>query len=111
MLNSFEGADVVQSTIRITRAGDGLSEALNVEPVEYHMGDVVHIVLRCRVGPVQFKPVKDTDVAVRVHSFVTEMGTVVDASLVETVLDEQTRKIDAAKGVDRLPFDPDADDE
>lgn len=106
-LHAHEGADVVQATIRITRAGDGLSSALAVEPVEYHIGDLVNVVLRCRVGAVQFRPVKDTDVLVRVHTFVTELGTVVDPKLVAAVLDAQERKIEQARGVERLPLEED----
>lgn len=111
MLNSFEGADVLQAQIKITRAGDGLSEALQVEPIEHHVGDIVHVVLRCRVGGVTLEPVKpgkdsaELNILKRVHKFVTEAGTIVDADLVTGVLDEQKRKIDAARGVHALPFD------
>ena len=38
-LPEFEGRAVVRSAVKITRAGDGLSEALKLEPTALHHGD------------------------------------------------------------------------
>lgn len=103
-LTAYEGADVVQSTIRITRAGDGLSDGLNVDPVEYHLGDKVYVVLECAVTRVAHEPVKDTEVLKRVHTLAAEMGTIVGREIVSAVLDEQRVKIEKARGVERLPM-------
>lgn len=102
-LNTFDGRDVVTTSVQITNAGDGLSTALTVEPVEFHHGDIVCVVLRCEVTKVGFVPVKDTDVLNRVHTLRTGDATIVEESLVKKVLDEQRRKIEAARGVQRLP--------
>jgi len=110
-LASFEGADVVQSTIRITRAGDGLSDGLNVDPAEYHLGETVYVVLECHVADIAYVPIKDTDVLKRVHKFATELGTVVDGDLVASVLSDQRIKIERAKGIERLPLDGEPDDD
>jgi hypothetical protein len=110
-LTAYEGADVVQSTIRITRAGDGLSDGLNIDPVEYHLGDKVHVVLECVVTRVAHEPVKDTDVLKRVHTLAAEMGTIVGHEVVDAVLDEQRVKIEKARGVERLPLGSEGDDD
>lgn len=105
-MNEFENADVVQSTVRVTRAGDGLSEALTVDPVEYRIGETVHVVLKCKVGAITLKPVKDTEVLQRVHTFTAQEGTVVAGELVEAALDAQRVAIEQSKGVHRLPITP-----
>lgn len=102
----FEGRDVLGSSVKITRAGDGLSDALLVDPVELHHGDEVYLVLRCQVDRVAFDPIKDTDVFSRVHTLRTEEAMIVDRSLVEEHLagqrDRVQRAKDAGKGQGRL---------
>jgi hypothetical protein len=33
-LNPFDDLDVLQSALRVTNAGDGLSDAMNIDPTE-----------------------------------------------------------------------------
>lgn len=113
-LTPFDGRQVFATTVIITNAGDGLSDALEVDPEEYHHGDVVHVVLRCTVNKVRFDPVKDTEGLRRVHVFRAEEATVVDADLVEEHLSAQRDRIEADRvrreeeeGIHRLPFDGD----
>lgn len=107
LLNPHEGRDVTQATVRVTNAGDGLSDALGVAPVEYHIGDRVFVVLETTCSRVAHELIKDTDVLRRVHTLRADLGTVVDEQLVRGVLDAQTKAIDAARGVPRLPLDDD----
>lgn len=112
-LNTFDGKDVVTTSVQITNAGNGLSSALTVEPTEFHHGDIVCVVLRCEVTKVGFVPVKDTDRLARVHTLRAGDATIVDETMVKEVLDAQRRKIEAAQGIQRLPgvdSDPDLDD-
>jgi hypothetical protein len=102
-LKPYEDRDVVASTIKIVRAGDGLSEALTVDPVEYHVGDEVHVVLRTECTKVTYEPVKDTDVLRRVHTLSTAFGTIVDEAFAKAVLAEQQLIIEKAKGIQRIP--------
>lgn len=110
-LSPFEGRDVVQTTVKITKAGDGLSEALGIDPAEYHLGDRVVIVLDTVVDRVRYLPVKDTEVLTREHSFKTDGATVIDRDLVAAALDAQADRIavakEAGKGVQRLDFTDD----
>lgn len=106
-LTPFDGRDVISSAIKITKAGDGLSTALQVEPGELHVGDEMHVVLKCVVGDVAFKPVSDTDCLTRVHNLVTQEATFIDGKQVAKLLDEQRRKIEQAAGIERIPFEDD----
>lgn len=111
-LSDFEGKPVRRSTISITNAGDGLSEAMKVEPVEHHQGDRVYVVLECEVAKVGFAPIDKDDPAgdqARVHTFRAGTATIVDADLVATVIAEQREKNLKAKedaaGIVRLVED------
>lgn len=104
-LTPFDGKDVLSAGIAIRNAGDGLSEALSVDPQEFHHGEKVYVVLECEVDKVRFDPVKDSDGLRRVHVFKAGTATIVDESIVATQLDDQRRKIEAAAGVRRLEFD------
>jgi hypothetical protein len=104
-LEPYEGHEVGESTIRVTNAGDGLSAALEADPVAYELGDRVYVVLECNVARVTYEPVKDSDELRRVHTFRASAGTVVDELLVRDVVDKQRRRIDEARGV--LTLEPD----
>lgn len=108
-LHTFDGRDVVTTSVQITNAGDGLSSALTVDPQEFSHGDIVCVVLRCEVTKVGFVPVKDTDVLNRIHTLRTGTATIVDEKLVKKVLDDQERKLELARGVTRLPLGDSAD--
>lgn len=104
-LPRFEGKDVIASSIAIRNAGDGLSAALQVEPVAYNHGHKVYVVLECDVADVQHPPAVANQYGgalVRKHIFKTVAGTVVDEDLVREVLDAQQKKIEEAAGIQRL---------
>lgn len=101
-LTPFDGSTVLSVGIAVTGAGDGLSEALAVDPVEYHLGEIVHVVLECEVAKVRFDPVKDSNGVRRVHFFKAGNATIVDGSLVADALESQQRRIEEAAGVHRL---------
>lgn len=103
-LTAFEGKDVLSTAVSVTRAGDGLSKALAVEPLEMHVGEVGVMVLRYEVGKVRFDPVPDTDGLQRVHVLIAGTATFIDEDTVQEALDNQQRKIDSANGVFHLPF-------
>jgi hypothetical protein len=113
-LSPFEGRDVITTRIAITNAGDGLSEALAVEPNEMHLGETVYVVLECEVAKIRHDPVKDTDGLARVHTLKAGTGTIVDAGLVQDVIADQARRNqlarEQAEGVQRLDLDDDEGD-
>jgi hypothetical protein len=112
-LGTFEGDDVLAATVVITRAGDGLSEALDVHPVQLHRGDTVYVVLECEVGEIGFVSIQKTNALARKHKLVTLSATIVDEQIVSEALDRTKLAIEQRKGIRRLPLggtDPDAPD-
>ena len=105
-LGTFEGDTVVRVSIAITNAGDGLSEAMAVEPRLMHRGDKVFVVLECECTKVVMQPSsKETPNLInRQHVLRAGVATIVDEELVRSVLDEQALRIERAKGLERLPF-------
>lgn len=93
-LPPFEDTPVQLSSIRIMKAGDGLSKALEFEPVALHLGDEVHFVLRGVVAQVNHKPKEAGDSElVRLHTIDTAAITMVDRSQVAAMLDEAAERV------------------
>lgn len=106
-LAPFDGRPVVRTTIAVTNAGDGLSEALAVDPRELHHGERVFVVLECEVAKVTFTPVRGaTDLLVRVHTLRAGGATMVDPETVEEQLAAQADRIalarEQAQGIARI---------
>lgn len=104
ILHKFEGREVIGTKVAIANAGDGLSEALAIDPEELSHGTTVYVVLECVVDSVTFKRVKDTEALTRVQRLKAGTATLVDKAMVGEVLEAQRVKIEHAKGVERLDF-------
>lgn len=57
-LTPYRGREVRRVVVSITNAGDGLSEALGIDPQEFEQGQEVHVLLRTIVGPHKHKVMK-----------------------------------------------------
>lgn len=106
-LKRFEGRDVLGTTVKVTNAGDGLSQAMKVEPREFKHDETVYLVLECKVAKVAYVPLAEgVKELVRVHTFAAGAATVVDADLVREHIERQHERIQAAidhaKGVTNL---------
>lgn len=77
-LPEFEGADVAKAAVKITNAGDGLSEALKVDPIALHMDDVVYYVLRGTVTQINHKADSEGELT-RVHTVKADQISPIDA--------------------------------
>jgi len=97
---------VIGAGVEIPNAGGGLNQAMAVEPVEYHTGETVFVVMECHVSKIRFDPVKDTNALRRIHTLVATTATLADKALVGDLLEQQRVKIEQARGVERLDFDP-----
>lgn len=104
-LTPFDGREVATASIAVTNAGDGLSTALSIEPAEYHIGDVVDVLLRCEVSKIGHVEIKDTDLLNRVHTFKAGVGTIVDREFADAAITAQAKKNEEAKGVLSLDLD------
>lgn len=103
-LNKFEGRDVIGARVAITGAGDGLSQALAIEPIALSLGQTVFVVIKCEVAAITMEEVKDTDSLTRKHKLTAGTSTLVDEELVGELLAAQQARIDAARGRSDLDF-------
>ena len=101
--DTFDDLEVAQCAIRITNAGDGLSEALRLNDADYHLDDTVYIVLRGTVAKIAYERIKDTDEVRQVFTVKATLGTPVDEGSARTILDKLRRDIEDANGVQRIP--------
>lgn len=100
----FEGKEVTGVSVAISNTGDGLSDAMTVDNVELHHGDVVYVVLECTVNKVRFDPIKDSKALTRVHMIRAGDATIIDEGFVREALDAQVTRIEESRGVHRLEF-------
>lgn len=101
-LSRFEGLEVTQSSIEIPGAAGGLRDALKVDPVELHKGEITHVVLECEVLKVRHDPIDNEDITgeqARVHIMRVINATLVDRELVADSLQSQAERIAQAKEI------------
>lgn len=93
---TFEGFEVDSVQIRITNAGDGLTEALQINPKALHIGDDFACVLRGKVTQVNHKEGKD-DSTIRLHTVKTTGITEVDLDMAKRILGANAESLARAK--------------
>lgn len=104
----FEGHKVTTSRVAVTNAGDGLSEAMAIDPGELALGSTVYVVLECSVAKVRYEPAqRESADLTRVHVLRAGLATLVDERAVRKALREQRRKLDEARGIAELFGEPD----
>jgi len=103
-LPTFEDMNVNTATVRITNAGDGLSEALKMDPKALHLGQSVFYVLAGDVT--QINHVDKDDVLTRVHtvkaSAITEVEREVAEKMLQAAAEDLQRRKDEIEGQLRL---------
>ena len=92
-LGKFEGRRVSATRMTVKGTGDGLSEALEMDPLVLHHGDEVYLIVKGVVADVHFPPVKGTEDVARTHVIRAVEATIVEEALAEPALVEQRRKI------------------
>lgn len=102
-LQTFGGRDVDEVALRIVGAGDGLSDAMAIAPVELEHDDLIHVVLACRVTKITYEEIKDSEALRRVHVARASSGTLLNGEAARTIMDEHRRQVEEARGVTRLP--------
>jgi hypothetical protein len=108
-LPEFEGQTVHKAALRIINAGDGLSEALELEPQALHMGDEVCFVLKGKVSQVNHKEGKDNAV-IRLHTVSCSGIAAIDQETAETALTGEAERLaklrDERDGQQRIDDEP-----
>lgn len=97
-LHQFEGRDVQRATVKITAAGDGLSEALAIAPEEIELDEERSYVLQGKCVRVSIETDKN-GVTARVHTMKTKGISPIDSDLAAKVIgehQEETRRKRAA---------------
>jgi hypothetical protein len=92
-LGRFEGRKVTSARMTITKTGDGLSDAMHVDPVKLHLGDEVFVIIKGVVADVRHPANKDDNGAARLHVVRAVEATIIDADLAEPQLSEQRERI------------------
>lgn len=103
-LPDFEGVEVGAVAIKVTKAGDGLSEALEMEPIAHKSGETVCMVVKGKIAGIAHVSVKGAETLKRVETLAVDEAAVIDEGLLADVLDDQRHRIEAHKGVRRLDF-------
>jgi len=118
MLQEFEDRDVVRSTVKLVGAGDGLSEPMKIEPVEFHHGDRLFVLCEATIVGVGYEPTNKDDPAgaqMRVHKAKAGSMTIVPAEIAAPLIEAQRDAILKAReeeaGIQRLALDGEDDPE
>lgn len=110
-LPKFERRPVVRASVKITNAGDGLSEAMRLAPEALQLGDEVWFVIKGEVVRVAHESApKDDHNLVRVHTVKASDVALVAKDAVQDVLHAEQDRIarlrEEEEGIQRLTEDP-----
>lgn len=87
-LKKYEGVEVVGTPIRVVKAGDGLSTALDIDPVEIKIGDTGYLVLQWECTDITYKRAKPgIPLLNRRHTLTTLRAMMIDGTAVAAELD------------------------
>lgn len=94
-LGDLDGEAFTHTTIKLTNAGDGLSDSMKVEPTWLRTGDEVYVIVKAHVSQVSGKPWVGKGGETGLERIVTlkaEAAAISDPDLVRAVITEmQTR--------------------
>jgi hypothetical protein len=78
-LGKFERKQILATRLVVRRTGDGLSNAMEIEPAIYHHDEVVGVYIEGRVSDIGHPNIKDTNGVARVHIVLAESALVIPA--------------------------------
>ncbi|KKK49019.1 hypothetical protein LCGC14_3139270 [marine sediment metagenome] len=108
-LGHYEGHDILGATVSIRNTGDGLSQAMTIDPVKLSLYGTVRVVLEAEVEKHRYEEIKDSAGAVTlVNMLKATSATIVGGELDQTVsavLNDQAEKIAAANADDPTLLD------
>jgi mannose/fructose/N-acetylgalactosamine-specific phosphotransferase system component IIC len=104
-LGTFEGRDVVATSIILTRTGDGLSQAMKIAPLVLHHGQIVDLVVRAAVVKIRHdedrdKDREDPEGLVRVQILAASALTVVENATVRKLIAAHLKEVSRLKQLD-----------
>lgn len=106
-LGTYKGRDVIQSAVKVTNAGDGLSKSLGIEPRDFAPGEPVLVLLECVYDGEAHRPIKDTD-CFRLETILKAgTATIIDTPAARKAIEQTKNKVqlaaEKAAGVQRIP--------
>lgn len=106
MLGTYQDEPVLKTTIKLTKAGDGLSKSMKISPSLLPVGSKVMVLVECEVSQHLHKRITDTDAFELVQTLEAATVTIVDDKSSERKIERQRRAIEKAQmkaqGVERL---------
>jgi hypothetical protein len=102
-LGSYKGHEIVGAAMKLTNAGDGLSKAMSLTPVDLDFGQRVHVVIEAVVTEHGLKPAIAGDLygPLRVVSTLkAEAATIVENATVAKILDKHKAALNRAKEIE-----------
>lgn len=113
-LGEYRGKRITHTSIAIRNAGDGLSDAMEIEPEVLEPGTTVFVLLECEVGEHGLKLVDKADSYELKQVLKAGTATIVDDQGSRKKIAAQRLRIEkaqeAAKGVQRIPGTEDVTD-
>lgn len=100
---THEGQPVLTARLVIRNTGDGLSSAMDMDPVVLHNNDEVYVVIKAHIVDHAFPNVKDTNGVARVHIAKATEGIILDPEMVRQIdpqLAEMRRRVAAAEAAE-----------
>lgn len=104
-LPEFEGLPTLEVSLEVRGIEGGLNEGLTIAPAVFHRGDRVFLLVEGTVDAILHKSVADREGWRRAHVLRVDAGTIVDAEFAEARLEDHARRLEEARGLQRLPFD------
>lgn len=98
--DDFEGRRITKTTIALTNAGDGLSQAMKIDPQALHQGDTVYVLIEAEVGKITFDPYDD-GVCSRVQNLRAGVATLVDSNEARETIEWQREALRHAADEER----------
>lgn len=109
VLPDYDGRTVASTTIKVTNAGDGLSQGMAIAPHILPVRSKGYLVLEFDVKGHYHKDLPGTEFLVLEQVLKAGTAVLVDADLVKPLIDQQAERIrladEAKKGINRLPYD------
>lgn len=101
----FEGLPTLEVSLEVRGIEGGLNEGLTIAPRVMHRGERVFLLLDGTVDDILHKGVKDREGWRRAHVIRVSAGTLVDEAFALDRLEEHERRLEQARGLQRLPFE------
>lgn len=107
-LKQHDGRDIRQHQIKVRNTGDGLSQAVTVDPVDLHIGDTVYALIECKKSKDGFEEINGGDDLKMVHVLRGGSATLITRDIARPLVEAQTERIikarDEATGNQQLPL-------